>query len=147
MSRQTTTIQFQLRTHPGENMGFADYLSRHPKQQPPPPWEDDTHYIVNLINDFKFILTQNSINQTSATRTNSDKYQTKYLTANNSIRAYNYNSAFCLNRSNVQPLPLSRSISPNSSKFTSKHISPLKNSHLSITNSKPQGFPPQIHFS
>ena len=27
---------------PGKNMGFADYLSRHPKNKPPPPSEDDT---------------------------------------------------------------------------------------------------------
>ena len=99
-------------------MGFADYLSRHPKQQPPPPSADDTQYIVNLINDFKFILTQNSINQNSATRTNPDKYQTHYLTTNNSKHAYNYHNAFCLNSSNDQPYSLSCSNSSNSLKFT-----------------------------
>ena len=125
-------------------MGFADYLSRNPKQQPPPPSADDTKYIVNLINDFNFILTRNSINQTSATLTILDKYQTNYLTANNIIRAYNYHSAFCLNPSNVQPLSLSRSISSNSTKFTSKHINPHNNLHQSITYSKPQGFPPKF---
>ena len=83
-------------------MGFADYLSRHPKQKPPPPASDDTQYIINLINNFKFILTQNSINQCSATRTMTDKYQTTYLTANNNTHAFNSDSAFCLNRSNLQ---------------------------------------------
>ena len=83
-------------------MGFADYLSRHPKQKPPPPASDDTQYIINLINNFKFILTQNSINHCSVTRTMTDKYQTTYLTANNNTHAYNSDSAFCLNRSNLQ---------------------------------------------
>ena len=125
-------------------MGFADYLSRHPKQQPTPPSADDIQYLVNLINDFKFILTQISINQNSATRNNSDKYQTNYLTANNSTHAYNYHSAFCLNPSIVQPLSFSYSNSSNSLKFTSKHIDPNKNVPQSIRNSKPQGFPPKF---
>ena len=79
-------------------MGFVDYLSRHSKNNPPS--SDDTQFKVNLINDFKFILTQNSINYTSATRTNSDKYQTKQLNANNITHAKKYDSAFCLNPSN-----------------------------------------------
>ena len=83
-------------------MGFADYYSRHPKQKPPPPASDDTQYIINLIINFKLILTQNSINNCSATRTMTDKYQTTYLTANNNTHAYNSDSDFCLNRSNLQ---------------------------------------------
>ena len=44
-------FDFNLEHIPGKNMGFADYLSRHPKQQPTPPSAVDTQYIVNLIND------------------------------------------------------------------------------------------------
>ena len=95
-------LNFNLEHIPGKNMGFADYLSRNPKQKPLPPAFDDTQYIINLINNFKFIQTQNSINHCSATRTMTDKYQTTYLTANNNTHAYNSDSAFCLNRSNLQ---------------------------------------------
>ena len=38
-------FNFNLEHIPGKNMGFADYLSRHPKNLPPPPSEDDTKYI------------------------------------------------------------------------------------------------------
>ena len=107
-------------------MGFADYLSRHPKQSPPPPSTDDTQYIVNLKNYFKIVRTQNSINHISATLTNSSKYQTKHLTANNSTCANKYDSAFCLNPSNFQPLSLSHSISYNS-KVTSINSSSFNN--------------------
>ena len=95
-------------------MGFADYLRRHPTNNPPPPSSDDTQYIVNLINDFKFILTQNSMNYNSANCT--DKYQTRQATTTNSKHAREYNNAFCLNRFNYQQL-----------------ISPLPNSNNSIT--------------
>ena len=30
-------FNFNLEHIPGKNMGFADYLSRHPKHKPPPP--------------------------------------------------------------------------------------------------------------
>ena len=96
-------FNFNLEHIPGKNMGFADYLSRNPKNNPPPPSSDDTKFIVNLINDFKFVLTQNSINCTSATRTPTDKYQTKQLNTNSNPLSNNYDNAFCLNHSNFQP--------------------------------------------
>ena len=44
-------------------MGFADYFSRNPNgvPNPPPPSEEDTHFIINQIKDFNFILLQNSL--------------------------------------------------------------------------------------
>ena len=93
-------FNFNLEHIPGKNMGFADYLSRHPKQKPPPPpTSDDTQYIINLINDFKFMLTQNSIKHYSAKRT--DKYQT-INPITNTKHAYKNDNAFCLNRSDLQ---------------------------------------------
>ena len=89
-------FNFNLEHIPGKKMGFADYLSRHPKNKPPPPSLDNTQFIVNLINDFKFVFTQSSVNYISAMRTNSDKYQTKQLNTDNSTHANNYDSAFCL---------------------------------------------------
>ena len=109
MGRQTTPIQFQSRTYPGEKYGVCGLPKSSPKSNPPPPSSDDTQFIVNLINDFIFILTQNSINYTSATRKISDKYQTKQLNANNSTHAKKYDSASCLDPSNFQPLSFTQS--------------------------------------
>ena len=78
-------------------MGFADYLIRHPKNKPPLPSEDDTKYIFNLINDFIFGLTKNSIENTSVNRTQTDKYQPINNATNNYPQANNFNNAFCLN--------------------------------------------------
>ena len=39
-------FNFELELIPGKNMGFADYLSRHPKKKPSPPSEDDTKYTI-----------------------------------------------------------------------------------------------------
>ena len=75
-------------------MGFLDYLSRHPKHQPHPLSLDDTQYIINLTNGFKFMLSQNSINYTSATRTIPDKEQTINLTTKTCKHVYNCDSAF-----------------------------------------------------
>ena len=52
-------------------MGFADYLTRNPSQTPPPPSSDDTQFIINTINNFKYILLKDTIDKMKA-----DKYQT-----------------------------------------------------------------------
>ena len=127
-------------------MGFADYLSRHPKQKPPPLSADDTQYIINLITDFKFFLTQNSINHILATRTISDKYQTDYLTANNSTHANNYDSASCLSPINLQSLTLSSSFKSKLNHSNSKQIPTNTNSHQYTSKMKPQGLPPNSNY-
>ena len=83
-------------------MGLADYLIRHSKNSPPPPSEVDTNFIINLINDFKFGFTKNSIEHTSANRTSTDKYQPIKDATNNYSQARKYNNAFCLNSRNLQ---------------------------------------------
>ena len=75
-------------------MGFGDYLSRHPKNKPPPPSEDDTKYIIKLINDFIFDLTKNPIENTLADRTLADKYQPINNATNHYPQANNFNNAF-----------------------------------------------------
>ena len=87
-------FHFNLEHIPGKNMGFADYLSRHPKNKPPPPSEDDTKYIIKLINDFIFGLTKNPIENTLANRTLADKYQPINNATNNYPQANNFNNAF-----------------------------------------------------
>ena len=133
-------FNFNLEHIPGKNMGFADYLSRHPKNNPPPPSSDDTQYIVNLINDFKFILKQNSMNYNSANCT--DKYQTRQATRTNSKHASEYNNAFCLNRSNYQQLisPLPNSNNSN----TLNTFNSTQKFHSNLAKN-PQGLTHKIH--
>ena len=140
MGRQITPVQFQSRTYPGEKNGVCGLPKSSPQKQPSPPSSDDTHFIVNLINDLKFILTQNSINYISATRTNSDKYQTKQLNANNNTHANKYDCAFSLNPSNFQSLSLFHSNSLNSNLFIANKISIQSN-----LSTKPKGLSPKLH--
>ena len=138
-------FNFNLEHIPGKSMGFADYLSRHPKNNPPPPSSDDTQYIVNLINDFKFVLTQNSMNYNSANCT--DKYQTRQATRINSKHAREYNNAFCLNRSNYQQLISPLPNSNNSNTFNTLNSTQKFHSNLA---KNPQGLThkiPPIHLS
>ena len=131
-------------------MGFGDYLSRHPKTKPPPPSEDDIKYIINLINDFISGLTKNSIENTSASRTQTDNYQPINNATNNYPQANNSNNAFCLNSSKFKSpsitsnstlsLPKSKSNHKSkhnsnfiSSKHTNKHNSKFTNSKKSIS--------------
>ena len=128
-------------------MGFADYLSRHPKQKAPPSTTDDTHYTINLMNDFKFILTQNSFNHTSATQIISDKYQTNNLAANNSTKACNCDNTFSLNPNNLQPPSLFSSFSQNLIQYNSKHIIPNRNLHHTSSKIKIQGLPSKATYN
>ena len=75
----------------------------------------------------------------SATRTNSDKYQTRHISADNRNRAHEYDSAFCLNRSNFQPLNSSYSNLHNSI-FISN--TPLFQSNIIKL---PQGLSPKVN--
>ena len=38
---------------PAKQMGFADYFSRNPYGTATPPSEEDTHFVINKINDSK----------------------------------------------------------------------------------------------
>ena len=53
-------INFIIEHIPGKNMGFADYLSRHPSGSPSPKNEDDEKFVINLIEEIKHaVLKQN----------------------------------------------------------------------------------------
>ena len=127
-------------------MGFADYLSRHPKQKPPPPSTDDTQYIINLINDFKFILTHNSLKHISATQTISDKYQTNQLAANYNKQAYNHDNAFCINPLNLQSRTFSPSVESKLNHSNSKQIHKNINLLQNISKILPQCLPQNSHY-
>ena len=42
-------------------MGFADYFSKNSNGAATSPSDEDTHFIINQMNDFKFTLVQNTL--------------------------------------------------------------------------------------
>ena len=114
-------------------MGFADYLSRHFKNKPPPSSEDDTKYIINLINDFRFGLNKNSIKNMSTNRTVADNYQPNKNAANNYPQANKFDSAFCPNTIQFK-LPCFTAKSIHSNSENSKLINSFKHNSNSINS-------------
>ena len=94
-------FNFTIEHVPGKDMGFADYLSRNPSQHPPPPSTDDTQFIINTINNFKYILLNDTIEKMSA-----DKYQTQNDVISNKAHAAQKTNAFCQSRCTNQSLAL-----------------------------------------
>ena len=59
----------------GKQMGFADYFSRNPNGTAIAPSKEDTHFIINQINDFKFTLIKNTLpNNYSHTKNKPNNY-------------------------------------------------------------------------
>ena len=117
-------------------MGFADYLSRNPSQPPPPPSLDDTQSIINTINDFKYILLNDTIEQMNA-----DNYQTQNDVTKYKAHSTQQTNAFCLSRYANQSLtiaPFTRNSNPinSNSKSNPTHTSSLKSIHSNNSNSK-----------
>ena len=64
-------FNFNIEHIPGKQMGFADYFSRNPNGIATPPSDEDTHFIINQINDFKYTLIKNTLrNNISSIRNN-----------------------------------------------------------------------------
>ena len=96
------SFNFTIEHVPGQDMGFADYLSRNPSQPPPqPPSTDDTKFAINTINNFKYILLNDTIEKLSA-----DKYQTQNDVISNKAHAAQKTNAFCQFRYTNQSLAL-----------------------------------------
>ena len=109
-------FNFTIEHVPGKNMGFADYLSRNPSQPPPPPPStDDTQFIINTINKFKYILPNDTIEKLSA-----DKYQTQNDVISNKAHAAQKTKAFCQSRYTDQSLALATNFT-NSNSINSIH--------------------------
>ena len=49
-------FSFNMKHIPGRQMAFADYFSRNPNGTATPPSGEDTHFIINQINDLRFTL-------------------------------------------------------------------------------------------
>ena len=107
-------------------MGFADYLSRNPSgNAPPPPSEEDKNFVVNTINEITFIVIKNSITPNGASEFIADK---RLVNSNDVINPLQNNSeqnnAFCLKQLRNQ--------SPYTSFIAFSHINPNSN----LSNSK-----------
>ena len=121
-------FHFAVEHVPGKNMGFADYLSRNPSGNapPPPPSEKDKNFVINTINE-TFALIKNSITPSGASEFIADK---KLVNSNHVINALQNNSernnAFCLKQLRNQSLYTSSiafsHINPNSNLSNSKLI-------------------------
>ena len=81
-------------------MGFADYFSRNPNGIATPPSEEDTHFEINQINDFKFTLINNTLRNNTNNRHNNDDV------TNRSQRKQTTTHAFCHSRHRKQSLNL-----------------------------------------
>ena len=81
-------------------MGFADYFIRNPNGIANPPSEEDTHFVINQINDFKFTLFKNTLRNNTNNRHNNDDV------TNRSQRKQTTPHAFCHFRHRKQSLNL-----------------------------------------
>ena len=101
-------------------MGFADYLSRNPSSDAPPPSDKDKNFVINTIEEIKHALLRSNIAPNEATNKNTEQKQsydvtsTKHAHSNettafrqlphtkqsfSSLRKLNYNSQIKLTRS------------------------------------------------
>ena len=127
MGRQITPIPFFSRTHPGKNMGFAEYLSRNTSSEAPTPSERDKNFVINTIEEIKHALLRNNLAPIGASETTSQLSQQNDVIKANHSRLVK-NSAFChLPRDKQLLVSLHNSISQ------IKQIIPHKNL-VAITN-------------
>ena len=131
-------FNFTIEHVPGKDMGFRDYLSRNPSQPPPPPSTDDTQFIINTINDFKYILLNDTIEKLSA-----DKHQTQKNVISNKEHATQKTNAFCQTHYNNQSLALATNLSQcnliNSIHSTS-NLNPIYKSSIKSFKNLPQSY-------
>ena len=76
-------------------MGFADYFSRNPNGMATPPSEEDTHFIINQINDFKFTLIKNTLRNNNS---HANKKPNNYDVTKQAQRTQTNTRAFCHSR-------------------------------------------------
>ena len=95
-------FNFDIEHIPGKQMGFADYFSLNPNGMATPPSEEDKHFVINQINDFKFTLIKNTL------RNNQCKAIYKlnnYDVMNHSKHKQTNTRAFCHYRHTIQSPP------------------------------------------
>ena len=89
---------FSIKHLPGKDMGFTDYLSRHPHQTPPPPISpDDELFVINRIKEFTFTLLNEERKHNISTNQNAPFGQThkSHDVISNTQSEQNKANAFC----------------------------------------------------
>ena len=79
-------------------MKFADYFSRNPNGAAKTPSEKDTHFIINQINDFKFISTQNTLRANRSYSSSQNNQLSNYDAINRTQNKQTQTHAFCQSR-------------------------------------------------
>ena len=134
-------FSFKVQHLPGKEMGFTDYLSRHPNSPASDISKDDELFVVNRIQEFNFTLANEfRRSELSANRINPKRKPLQsddVINHTQSTRAKQ--SAFCLNRLNKQSnlsnyfslsqsskstLSLQNNNQPYSNTSNLKHLSP-----------------------
>ena len=85
-------------------MGFADYFSRNPNGIAIQPSEEDTHFVINQINDFKFTLIKNTL------RNNTNNRLINNEVTNRSLHKQTTTHAFSHSRPREQSLNLTHNL-------------------------------------
>ena len=75
-------FNFTVEHIPGKNMGFADYLSRHPSSPPAQTIEDDEKFVLSSIQEIKYAIVKQSIAQFGASKPTGNYNQEESNTQN-----------------------------------------------------------------
>ena len=97
-------FNFNIEHIPGKQMVFADYFSRNPNGIAIQPTEEDTHFVINQINDFKFTLIKNTLRNNTNNRLNNNDV------TNCSQHKQTTTHAFCHSRPRKQSPNLTRNL-------------------------------------
>ena len=132
-------FHFSVEHIPGKNMGFADYLSRNPSSDAPPPSDRDKNFVINTIEEIKHELLRANIAPNGATNKNTEQKQsydvtsTKHAHSNkttafrqlphtkrslSSLRKLNYNAQIKHNRSIQNLVAITTRANPTKETFT-----------------------------
>ena len=87
-----------------KQMGFADYFSRNPNGIAIQPSEEDPHFVINQIKDFKYTLIKNTL------RNNTNNRPFHNDVTNRSLHKQTTTHAFCHSRPRKQSLNLKHNL-------------------------------------
>ena len=113
-------------------MGFADYFSRNPNRIATPPSEEDTHFVINQINDFKFTLIKNTLR---SNQSNANKRPNNYDVMNRFQCKKTNTHAFCHSRHrNQSPHLNTLNFKTNESNSVQSQINSTNSRYKSLSN-------------
>ena len=73
-------VNFTIEHIPWENMGFADYISRHLSGPPSPTNEDDKKFVINTIQELKHAILKQNITPLGSIKTTGNFNQSESRT-------------------------------------------------------------------